>query len=60
VHFLDDPSGQLFDLANDPDELVNLWNDTDSLQIKQELLAVLREWHIRSQLETADWSQDWR
>ena len=60
VHFLDDPSGQLFDLANDPDELVNLWNDTNSLRIKQELLAVLREWHIRSQLETADWSQDWR
>ena len=60
VHFLDDPCGQLFDLVNDPDELVNLWDEPDFHQPKQELLAVLREWHIRSQLETADWSQNWR
>ena len=60
VHFLDDPCGQLFDLANDPDELENLWEKPEFADRKQHLLAVLREWHIRSQLQTADWSQDWR
>jgi arylsulfatase A-like enzyme len=60
VHFLDDPCGQLFDLVNDPDELINLWDDPTFNDRKQELLAVLREWHIRSQLQTADWSRDWR
>ena len=60
VHFLDDPDGQLFDLNSDPDEIRNLWNDENSQQVKQELLAVLREWRIRSGIDTAEWSQDWR
>jgi arylsulfatase A-like enzyme len=60
VHFLDEPFGQLFDLANDPHELVNLWDSPAHLDRKRDLLAVLREWHIRSQLQTADWSEDWR
>ena len=60
VHFLDDPCGQLFDLANDPDELENLWDKPEFSSQKQGLLAVLREWHIRSQLQTAAWSQAWR
>jgi arylsulfatase len=60
VHFLDDPEGQLFDLTRDPDETENLWNDEHSNEVKQELLAVLREWRIRSGVRTADWSQDWR
>ena len=60
VHFLDEPHGQLFDLSNDPDELTNLWDDPDSLDMRREMLAVLREWRIRSGLHTADWSADWR
>jgi len=60
VHFLDEPYGQLFDLLHDPDEVHNLWTDPEAASIKQELLAVLREWRIRSGLKTADWSQDWR
>jgi arylsulfatase A-like enzyme len=60
VHFLDEPHGQLFDLSLDPQEVNNRWNDPAAESIKQELLAVLREWRIRSGLETADWSQDWR
>lgn len=60
VHFLDDSDGQLFDLTADPDEVRNLWNDENSQVVKQELLAVLREWRIRSGIATADWSQDWR
>jgi arylsulfatase A-like enzyme len=60
VHFLDEPCGQLFDLIHDPDEVNNLWSDPDFANMKQELLAVLREWRIRSGIETADWSKDWR
>jgi hypothetical protein len=45
VHFLEQSCGQLFDLANDPDEIKNLWESTDGAHIrrKRELLAVLRE-----------------
>ncbi|MEZ6114308.1 MAG: sulfatase-like hydrolase/transferase [Pirellulaceae bacterium] len=60
VHFLDEPYGQLFDLIHDPHELRNLWNDPHAEPMRQELLAVLREWRIRSQYHTADWSQEWR
>lgn len=60
VHFLDEPWGQLFDLNKDPQEVKNLWSDADSTKKKQDLLAVLREWRIRSQYETADWCKEWR
>lgn len=60
VHFLEEPHGQLFDLVNDPDELDNLWDSADPAHQgkKRELLDVLREWRIRSQLDTADlWAE---
>jgi arylsulfatase A-like enzyme len=60
VHFLDEPFGQLFNLEKDPHEVLNLWSDPRHLDIRRELLAVLREWRIRSQYETADWCQQWR
>jgi arylsulfatase len=60
VHFLDEPFGQLFNLKKDPHEVLNLWSDPGHLDIRRELLAVLREWRIRSQYETADWCQQWR
>ena len=60
VHFLDEPFGQLFNLAADPDEVVNLWDSPEHADRKEQLLAVLREWRIRSQYETADWCAEWR
>jgi hypothetical protein len=60
VHFLDEPYGQLFDLRGDPNEVQNLWSDPAAADMKQELLAVLREWRIRSQYRTADWVKEWR
>lgn len=60
VHFLDEPSGQLFDLKNDPDEVNNLWDNPEYVDQKREMLDVLREWRIRSQYETSDWGADWR
>jgi hypothetical protein len=47
-------------LRHDPQELKNLWSDPAHDHIKQELLAVLREWRIRSQYHTADWAKDAR
>jgi arylsulfatase A-like enzyme len=60
VHFLDEPFGQLFDLAADPHELKNLWDAPSAAGQKQKLLAVLREWRIRSQYHTRDWPKEWR
>ncbi len=57
VHFLDEPFGQLFDLADDPGEVHNLWNDPAAADNKSELLDVLREWRIRSQYHTRDWAK---
>lgn len=60
VHFLDQPDGQLFDLNADPDEVNNLWTSPDHAGKKEELLANLREWRIRSGLNTKEWAKDWR
>lgn len=60
VHFLDEPFGQLFDLANDPEEVHNLWDDPGAAGTKRALLDVLREWRIRSQYHTRDWAEAWR
>ena len=60
VHFYNEPDGQLFDMVNDPDEVNNLWNDPDHAEKKQELLDVLREWRIGSDLRTSEWSSPWR
>lgn len=62
VHFLEQPDGQLFDLVNDPNEVNNLWESTDPdhQARKRELLDVLRDWRMRSQLDTKDLYADWR
>ena len=60
VHFIDHPDGQLFDLKNDPKEEKNLWDNPDFSRPKQELLDALREWHIRSQIDTRHWQENWR
>ena len=60
VHFLGEPFGQLFDLANDPQEATNLWVDSSCEGRKQELLQMLLEWRVRSGLQTKDWARDSR
>lgn len=46
VHYLGQSYGELYDLVNDPDETRNLWNDSAFEEVKQSLLAVLREWRM--------------
>jgi len=60
VHFLDEPFGQLFHLADDPGEVRNLWDDPSAAADKEALLDALREWRIRSQYRTRDWGKEWR
>ncbi len=60
VHFLEEPWGQLFDLNADPDEVENLWDSPEHAEKKQELLAVLREWRIRSAYDTKDVFAEYR
>ena len=60
VHFVDCAEGQLFDLRHDPGETVNLWDDAGHADKKQELLDVLRDWRINSDVHTAGWSAAWR
>ena len=60
VHFMDEPFGQLFDLVNDPEEYVNLWDDPNHSDTKESLLNNLREWRIRSHYKTSKWADDWR
>ncbi|MBT4667068.1 MAG: arylsulfatase, partial [Opitutae bacterium] len=51
---------QLFDLVNDPEEYVNLWDDPNHSDTKESLLNNLREWRIRSHYKTSKWADDWR
>jgi arylsulfatase len=60
VHFLDEPFGQLFDLAADPAEVHNLWDDPAHAETRHALLDTLRDWRIRSQYQTRDRARDWR
>ena len=60
VHFLGEPFGQLFDLANDPEETHNLWDDPEAAGEKQEMLDVMREWLVQSHCRTGEWKRAWR
>ncbi len=52
VHFVDTDEGQLFDLASDPGERRNRWDDADCAAKKAELMGLLLNWRIRSDLRT--------
>jgi arylsulfatase len=60
VHFKGAAYGQLFDLASDPGETVNLWEDPAHRGSREELLAVLRDWLIESNYRTRDWMAAFR
>ena len=48
VHFIDCPEGQLFDLAVDPQETVNLWDDPGHASTRAELVADILRWRMTS------------
>lgn len=52
VCFKDADYGQLFDLVADRRETKNLWDDPAYADARQDLLAVLRDWHVDSAFRT--------
>jgi arylsulfatase A-like enzyme len=60
VHYLGQDDGELYDLINDPGEHRNLWADPAHTGQRMQMLDVLRDWLITSNLRTADWSVPWR
>ncbi len=49
VTYRDDEDWEMYDLDNDPDQLVNLWRQPDQEATKRELLAALARTHMRLQ-----------
>ncbi|MEM7695422.1 MAG: sulfatase-like hydrolase/transferase [Pseudomonadota bacterium] len=60
VHFKGIDEGQLFDLDADPGETNTLWDSTAHAPIKAELMGVLRDWLIDSNVQTRDWAAPFR
>ena len=60
THYSGETFGQLFDLRNDPGEVRNLWDDPAGTSVKREMLDVLLEWRIESQLRTSEWMREHR
>jgi len=60
VHYLGQPDGELYHLAEDPGEHRNLWADPAHTARRAELLDALRDWLMRSNLRTGDLAAPWR
>lgn len=60
VHFKGIEEGQLFDLAADPGETNTFWDSPCHAAIKDEMLGVLRDWLIESNVRTRDWAANAR
>jgi arylsulfatase A-like enzyme len=61
VHYAgEDQGGELYDLTQDPEESRNLWNDSAYAAKKTEMLNVLLNWRIRSDVRTEPFSREWR
>ena len=52
VHFVDSSEGQLFDLAADPGERSNLWDDPAQAERKLSLIHDILRWRIESDKKT--------
>ncbi|MEX6506759.1 sulfatase [Jiella sp. M17.18] len=57
VHFVDSEEGQLFDLAADPHEMTNLWDDPAHAGTRAEMVAAIMTWRIESDLKTQGWTR---
>lgn len=48
VYYNQKPYGELYDLAADPHESVNLWDDPEYRERKERLIGVMEEWYART------------
>jgi arylsulfatase A-like enzyme len=60
VHHLGNDDGELYDLVRDRGEHRNLWGDPAHAARRQELLAALLDWWVRSDLGAREWGAAWR
>ena len=60
VEFVDHEDGQLFDLDEDPHEMVNLWDDPARREDRERLSRVISRWRAESELHTASWTAAFR
>ena len=44
IWYTDDEFGELFDVVNDPDEKINLWNEPEYISTRDILLQELKDW----------------
>ena len=49
VRYLRSPSGELYDMNNDPHELNNLWDDSAYAKRRSEMEGLLFDWYVTSQ-----------
>ena len=59
VEYLGEERGLLFDLRNDPEELVNLWDDPDQAERREQMLARIHGWFISSVAGSARRNVQW-
>jgi arylsulfatase A-like enzyme len=52
--------GQLYDLAADPEERRNLWDDARHAERRRLMLDRLRDWLVETNFTTRDWAADAR
>ena len=50
IWYTDDDFGELFDVVNDPDEKINLWNMAEYISTRDSLLQELKDWLVLSML----------
>jgi arylsulfatase A-like enzyme len=60
VEFVDHDDGQLFDLEDDPHEMVNLWDEPAHRAERDRLSRVVSRWRAESELHTASWTAAFR
>jgi arylsulfatase A-like enzyme len=60
VHFLGESYGQLFDLADDPYEERDRWNDPAQREVREALRRQWTEWRLASAYHARDWADDLR
>lgn len=60
VHFLGESFGQLFDLADDPHEERDRWNDPALRGVREALRAQWIDWRLRSAYDARDWADAFR
>lgn len=52
VYFLNSDEGQLFNLASDPDEINNLWEDASHETTRNDLIRKILDWRLQSSRQT--------